>query len=99
LLDRLRCYVAATGEAIEVVFDVPQADLPEGSYDGVVVWYATRGGRDAADDRILEILDRGESASMEVVTSDRALADGARQRGASVTGAGRFLARLSDANC
>ena len=99
LLDRLRCYAAATGEAVEVVFDVPQADLPEGSYDGVVVRYATRRGPNAADDRILDILDAAKTTPMEVITSDRALAESARRRGALVTGAGSFLARLSDAGC
>jgi hypothetical protein len=34
-----------------------------------------------------------------VVTSDRALADAARARGAPVTGAGTLLARLDDAGC
>ena len=99
LVERLRCYVATTGEPVEVVLDVPQADLPEGSYDGVVVSYATRRGRDAADERILEILDATQATPMEVVTSDRALAEAARGRGALVTGAGRFLDRLRDARC
>jgi len=99
LLDRLHCYVEVTGELVEVVLDVPQPDLPEGNYDGVVVRYATRRGRDAADDRILELLDADKAAVVEVVTSDRTLAEGARRRGAVVTGAGRFLARLSDAGC
>jgi predicted RNA-binding protein with PIN domain len=99
LLERLRCYAAATGEPVELVLDVPQPDLPEGDHDGVVVRYATRRGRDAADDRILEILDAGEATTVEVVTSDRTLAERARHRGALVTGAGRFLARLGDAGC
>lgn len=99
LLDRLRCYATVTGQPVELVLDVPQPDLPEGDYDGVVVRYATRRGRDAADDRILEILHAGEAAIIEVVTSDRTLAERARDRGALVTGAGRFLARLADAGC
>jgi predicted RNA-binding protein with PIN domain len=99
LVDRLRCYAAATGEVVEVVFDVPQPDLPEGELEGVTVHYATRRGRDAADDRILELLDAGGAADSTVVTSDRALADGARRRGAGVTGAGAFLARLDRAGC
>ena len=40
LVARLHCYVAATGASLEVVFDVPQPDLPEGDHDGVVVHYA-----------------------------------------------------------
>ncbi|MEY2405232.1 MAG: YacP-like domain [Acidimicrobiaceae bacterium] len=53
----------------------------------------------AADERILELLDADAPGSVQVVTSDRALADGARQRGASVTGAGAFLRRLHDTAC
>ena len=41
---------------VEVVFDVAQPDLAEGEHDGVVVHYATRRGRDAADDRIVELV-------------------------------------------
>jgi len=105
LLDRVRCYGATTGGTVVLVLDVPQPDLAEGDNDGVVVLYATRRGRDAADERILELLDAGVPGDadrpgvVEVITSDRALADGARQRGALVTGAGAFLARLADRGC
>jgi uncharacterized protein YaiI (UPF0178 family) len=91
--------VADAGGRVELVLDTPQPDLTEGENDGVVVRYAARRGRDAADDHILELLDAGHPAGVEVVTSDRALAEGARQRGARVTGAGTFLARLADRGC
>jgi predicted RNA-binding protein with PIN domain len=77
-----------------VVFDTKPSDLPEGDLGGVVVHYATRRGRDAADDRIVELVDERDASAIEVVTSDRALADAVRARGAAVTGAGSFLARL-----
>ena len=99
LLDRLHCYAALTGRPVELVLDVPQPDLAEGEHDSVVVRYATRRGRDAADERILELLDAGTAGGVEVVTSDRALAEGARRRGAQVTGAGTFLGRLADRGC
>ena len=105
LVDRLRCYRSATGDTVEVVFDVPDPDLPEGEHDGVVVRYATRRGRDAADDRIRALLDARDldeddvNDVVEVITSDRALAASARERGARVTGAGAFLARLVDRGC
>jgi predicted RNA-binding protein with PIN domain len=99
LMDRLRCYAAITSQPIELVLDVPQPDLPEGDLDGVFVRYATRRGRDAADDRIIELLDAGEAAAVEVITSDRRLAEDARRRGAVVTGAGGFLERLGHAGC
>jgi predicted RNA-binding protein with PIN domain len=99
LLARLQRFATATGTPLHVVFDVAQADLPEGEHDGVVVHYATRRGRDAADDRILELLDQGFDDAVEVVTSDRNLAQGARQRGAHVTGAGELLGRLDSVGC
>jgi predicted RNA-binding protein with PIN domain len=99
LVVRLQCYAAATGDRVELVLDVPQPDLAEGDHGGVVVTYATRRGRNAADDRIVELLDAGDGAISEVVTSDRMLAEQARLRGAAVTGAGRFLERLLAAGC
>ncbi len=73
----------------------PLADLPEGVHDGVLVAYATRRGRDAADDRIAEEVGRDrDPASLVVVTSDRGLAERVRAAGATVAGAGSLLDRL-----
>jgi len=99
LVDRLRCFARTIEEPVIVVFDVPHPGIPEGLNDGIVVHYATRRGRDAADDRIVELLDEGGTTGVEVVTSDRTLADRVRRRGAHATGAGRFLARLDAAGC
>ena len=74
-------FAAVSRAPLHVVFDVQHPDLPEGDHDGVVVHYATRRGRDAADERILELLDAGFDEPVEVVTSDRDLADGCRARG------------------
>jgi predicted RNA-binding protein with PIN domain len=69
------------GDEVTVVFDGrPLADLPQGSHDGVMVVYARRAGPDAADDRITELA----SPRSVVVTSDRALAERVRRRGAEV---------------
>jgi len=62
------------------------------------VRYARRRGRDAADDRIVEDLAELDGP-VEVVTSDRALAARAAARGARLTGAGAFLARLDRSGC
>jgi predicted RNA-binding protein with PIN domain len=86
--------LAATGADVEVVFDTRPPDLPEGEHDGVVVHYATRRGRDAADDRIVELVTERDASAIEVVTSDRALADAVRALGAAVSGAGSLLTRL-----
>lgn len=99
LLGRLQCLHRQTGVELVLVLDVPQSDLPEGDHDGVTVRYARRTGRDAADDRIVELLDEDPAAETEVVTSDRGLADRAVQRGATPTGARTFLARLTESGC
>jgi predicted RNA-binding protein with PIN domain len=102
LLGRLRCLRQAddgTDGDLYLVLDVPQADLPEGRHDSVEVRYPDRAGRNAADDRIVRLLEELATDSVAVVTSDRALAAAARQRGATVVGAGTFLAHLDDAGC
>lgn len=99
LLVRLQCYQRRTCNVIVLVLDVPQPDLPEGHHDGVAVRYPERAGRDAADHCILEFLDGHTEDPIEVVTSDRALADGAGRRLAGVIGAGAFLGRLHAAGC
>jgi predicted RNA-binding protein with PIN domain len=99
LLARLQCLAATLAEPVHVVFDVPQPDLPEGDHHGVHVHYATRRGRDAADDRIVALLDAGFEHPVEVVTSDHALADAARLRGADVMAAGALLRELERAGC
>jgi hypothetical protein len=93
LLARLQCL----GEQATLVLDVAQPDLAEGDHDGIVVRYATRRGRDAADDLIRELI--GEDAHVTVVTSDRALRRDVEAAGAEVVGAGTFLAMLEAAGC
>jgi predicted RNA-binding protein with PIN domain len=102
LLARVQCWAGSVSTTADVVLvlDVPQADLPAGVHDGVSVLYARRKGRDAADDRIVELLDTlGSGDDVEVVTSDRALASAASDRGATVTGARTFLDRLDRSGC
>ncbi len=93
LVARLQCL----GQPVTVVFDVPQADLPEGDHAGVSVRYATRRGRNAADDLIRELVSNGGPTT--VVTSDRALQQDVEAAGVEVIGAGRFLAMLDEAGC
>jgi predicted RNA-binding protein with PIN domain len=93
LLDALRAFA---GEEDDVVV-VLDAGPPEwAGRDGPLeVAIAPRRGRDAADDEIARLLDADEDpASIRVVTSDAALAERARARGAEVVGAGAFRRRL-----
>jgi predicted RNA-binding protein with PIN domain len=96
LIASLQDLSRASGDRICVVLDGrPLADLPEGVHEGLLVAYATRAGRDAADDRIVEEVRRDrDPGSLVVVTSDRALAERVRALGAAVEGAGTLLARL-----
>jgi predicted RNA-binding protein with PIN domain len=82
-------------EPVTVVFDGRPFDL-----DGdrqVEVRFATRRGRDAADDDIAAIVERSDDpAGLSVVTSDSRLAERVTGRGARVVGAGAFRSRLDE---
>jgi len=96
LLARLQALHRAAGDPVTVVLDGrPLPDVPEGDHDGVQVLYARRGGRDAADDRLVEFLrDLDEPGDVTVVTSDRGLRTRVRELEATVVGAGNLLAQL-----
>jgi predicted RNA-binding protein with PIN domain len=96
LLHRLQRAAVGSGEAYALVLDGrPSATVAEGDHGGVEVRYARRRGRDAADDRIVELVAAdSDPASLRVVTSDRALADRVTALGATTEGAGAFLGRL-----
>ena len=98
LVAALQALTRASHDRVAVVLDGrPLADLPEGVHDGVLVAYATRAGRDAADDRITaEVASDPDPASLVVITSDRGLAERVRAAGAQVEGAGSLRARLDE---
>ena len=78
-------------EPVTVVFDGEPFDI--GAGDEVDVLFATRRGRNAADDDIVALV--AEAAEpLRVVTSDSELAERVREHGAEVIGAGTFRARL-----
>jgi predicted RNA-binding protein with PIN domain len=89
LVEQLQARARRTGDRVAVVLDGrPLAGLAEGIHDGVLVAYARRGGRNAADDRIVEeVAADTDPASLVVVTSDRELAARVRDLGATVEGA------------
>jgi predicted RNA-binding protein with PIN domain len=81
---------------VTVVFDGrPEPRLVELAGGNLTVGFARRAGRDAADDRIVEMVDEAyaDAPDLTVITSDRGLA--ARlPPGVAVEGSGRFRARL-----
>jgi predicted RNA-binding protein with PIN domain len=93
LLTRLQELASTSGDDTTLVLDGrPLTDVPEGDHGGVHVRYATRGGRNAADDRIVELVGAdADPASITVVTSDRELAQRLRDLGADVVGARTLL--------
>ena len=96
LVEALRAFADASGADVTVVLDGRALDgLPEGAHGAVEVRYAPRRGRDAADDRIVELVAADEEPSaLTVVTSDAALRERVRALGAEVVGSSAFLRRV-----
>jgi predicted RNA-binding protein with PIN domain len=95
LVGELDRYASATGEEVTVVFDRRPPDLAAGPHGGVLVGFASRHGRDAADHEIVELVAADQDpGTLRVVTSDRRLVDRVRQLGARVTGASAFRRHL-----
>jgi predicted RNA-binding protein with PIN domain len=97
LIEQLDRYAIATGEAVTVVFDRQAPGVMPGAHGAVVVAFASRRGRDAADHEIVGMLAEDPvPASVRVVTSDRRLVERARQLGAEVSSSGWFRRRLEE---
>jgi predicted RNA-binding protein with PIN domain len=98
LLERLQALAAAHGDPITLVLEGPATrGLRAGPDHGVDLTYARRTGRDAGDDRIVELVaDLPDPSTACVVTSDRALASRVTQLGATVRGAAWLLGRLDE---
>ena len=93
----LEGYAEATGADVVLVFDRRPPDVTPGAYGPIEVVFASRQGRNAADHEIVELVAEDEAPhEITVVTSDRALADRVKQRGAQVASAGSFRRRLDD---
>ncbi|HYI60204.1 MAG TPA: hypothetical protein VEW93_00185 [Acidimicrobiales bacterium] len=83
-------------DAVTLIFDGRPEPRVAGMAGGhLVVDFARRSGRDAADDLIVEVVeDRyGTAPELTVVTSDRGLV-GRLPPGVTVEGAGRFRTRI-----
>jgi RNA methyltransferase, TrmH family len=93
LVEALDAFARDAGEQVTVVLDGEPFDLD--STRDVTVSFATRRGRDAADDDIAALVERDEDpGSLSVVTSDGDLTRRVRAAGGSVVGAGEFRRRL-----
>ena len=100
LVASLQVLASESGDRISVVLDGrPLPDYPEGRHGGVLVAYATRGGPNAADDRIVAEVERDrDPGSLTIVTSDRDLQARVRARGASVESPSVLLSDLESAS-
>ncbi len=98
LIDTLQDFAAASGVSLTIVLDGRPLDgLPEGDHNDVRVLYAPRRGRDAADDRIVDLVEAdAEPESLVVVTSDAALRRRVERLGARVMGSSTFLRRVEE---
>jgi predicted RNA-binding protein with PIN domain len=95
LIGELDRFVAATGDDVTVVFDHRPPDVAPGRHGAVEVAFASRRGRNAADDEIVAMLaGHPDPAGHLVVTSDRRLVERVRDLGAGVEPSSRFRRRL-----
>jgi predicted RNA-binding protein with PIN domain len=104
LIDELDRYASASGDEVTVVFDRRPRDLEPGRHGAVEVVFASRHGRNAADDEIVKMLADGADATGDrddadrgpprVVTSDRRLVERVRELGAAVASTSTFRRRL-----
>ena len=95
LIAELDRFAAATGEDLTVVFDRRPPDVDPGRHGAVGVAFASRRGRNAADDEIVTMVAGDpDPAADRVVTSDRRLAERVRDLGAGVEPSSRFRRRI-----
>ncbi len=95
LVARIHAAAPHLADRITVVVDGPGDDQPADER-GVEVIHAGR-GPDAADDRIVELLDAAGGAPATVVTADRRLRERATARGAAIRRPRRFRDALDTA--
>ncbi len=95
LVDLLERWVAASGDDVTVVFEMPPSPAIRSTV--IHVAHAPRGRANSADDEIVRRLVADPSPNeVRVVTSDRWLADRSRAAGATVEPASTFRSALED---
>jgi predicted RNA-binding protein with PIN domain len=95
LIGELDRFAAVTGDDVTVVFDRRPPDVEPGRHGAVGVAFASRRGRNAADDEIVAMVAGDpDPAADRVVTSDRRLAERVRDLGGGVEPSSRFRRRV-----
>ena len=98
LIEELDRFASTTGDDVTVVFDRRPPDVAAGIHGAVGVAFASRRGRNAADDEIVRMVaDDRAPARFRVVTSDRQLVDRVCHLGAGVEPSSRFRRRIDQA--
>lgn len=98
LVEELDRYASATGEEVTVVFDRQPLEVLPGAHGAALVVFASRRGRNAADDEVVGMVAKDRApASVRVVTSDRRLVERVRQLRAEVTSSASFRRRMDQA--
>ena len=99
MVDSLQGFAERTGDETTVVFDRKPPDLEPGRHGDLVVAFAQRRGRNAADDEIVRMVaEDPDPGAITVVTSDDRLAERVEELGANVARAGGFRRRLDEAS-
>ena len=97
LIDELDRHASQSREEITVVFDRRPPDVLPGPHGAVMVAFASRQGRNAADHDIVRMVAEDPApGSITVVTSDARLAEQVQALGARVRSAGSFRRRLDE---
>jgi predicted RNA-binding protein with PIN domain len=97
MVHSLQSFAERTGDDVTVVFDRKPRDLEPGRHGDLIVAFAKRHGRNAADHEIVEMVAGiSDPTGITVVTSDERLAERVRELGAKVAPAGGFRRRLDD---
>jgi predicted RNA-binding protein with PIN domain len=97
LIEELDRYASLRNDEVTVVFDRRPPDLSPGPHGEVMVAFASRRGRNAADHEIVRMVAEDPDAqSITVVTSDARLAERVRELGARVRSAGSFRRQLNE---
>jgi predicted RNA-binding protein with PIN domain len=95
LIGELDRFASTTGDDVTVVFDRRPPEVVPGMHGAAEVAFASRRGRNAADDEIVRMVADDQAPDrFRVVTSDRQLVERVRHLGAGVEPSSRFRRRI-----